>query len=416
MAIERETSDVHSDRRTTIGWLTVVVALSLPLYRPWLTLATTLVMLIWTFGGGLRANLDRLKGHRLTLAILTFVALNLASVLWSSDISEGLRYVSKYRYLLLVPMFASAVPRVFRGRAEAALQTGAALSVGLSLAVVLGILHVGDAEPGNPSATMAHIDYTLILAVASLLALTRAVYGSMARPERLLWFGSFAVSATGLLFNIGRSGQLGFLVGLAVLFLRRAFDASRRVFIATLLAALACVAVVWVLAPPALQRMGDAANELRAAVADRDFESNIGGRLAAIEVAGRIVRENPFLGTGVGGNMPRFRALLDTEYQEFKPAIYWYPHLHNQYAQIAGELGLAGLASLAWIFWALVRGPYRSKELGAAASVVASVYLAGFLGEPFLHKQIPLIAFALVAGLISNAQLDEADVRLSEVE
>jgi O-antigen ligase len=263
---------------------------------------------------------------------------------------------------------------------------------------------------------MAHIDFSLILAVVSLLALTRAIYGSMARPERLLWFGSFTVSATGLLFNIGRSGQLGFLVGLIVLLLRRAFDASRRAFGATLVVALACAAGFWVLAPPALQRMGDAVKELRAAVVDRNFESNIGGRLAAIEVAGRILREDPFLGTGVGANMPRFRVLLDTEYQEFKPAIYWYPHFHDQYAQITSELGLAGLAALAWIFWALVRGPYRSRELAAAASVIASVYLAAFLGEPFFHKQIPLIAFALVAGLISGTQLDEADVTSSAGE
>jgi O-antigen ligase len=416
MATEREASDARVDRRTTIGWLTVILAFSLPLYRPWLTLAATLVMLIWTFGGGLRADLARLKGHRLSLAILVFVALNLVSLTWSSDVSEGLRYVSKYRYLLLIPMFASAVPAVLRRRAQAAFQIGAALSVGLSLAAVFLALQIGKAEPGNPSATMAHIDYTLILAVASLLALTRALYGSMARFERLLWVGSFAVTATGLLVNIGRSGQLGFLVGLAVLLLRRAFDASRRVFAASLLVALACVAAVWVLAPPAVQRLGEAAHELRTAIVDHDFESNIGGRLAAMEVAGRIVRENPLLGTGVGGNMPRFRVLLDTEFQKFKPAIYWYPHFHNQYAQIASELGLAGLASFAWIFWALVRGPYRSKEIAAAASVVASVYLAGFLGEPFLHKQIPLIAFVLAAGLLSNAQLDEADVGSSAGE
>jgi O-antigen ligase len=260
---------------------------------------------------------------------------------------------------------------------------------------------------------MAHLDYTLILAVASLLALTRALYGSMARPERLVWFGSFAVTATGLLINIGRSGQLGFLVGLTVLLLRWAFDASFRVFVAAVVVALACGAAVWVLAPPALQRMTDAGSELRAALVDRDFESNIGGRLAAMEVAGHIVREKPLLGTGVGGNMPRFRSLLDTEFKKLKPAIYWYPHFHSQYAQIASELGLVGIASLAWIFWTLVRGPYRSRELASAASVVAAVYLAGFLGEPFLHKQIPLIAFAVAAGLISAAQLDEEDPRTS---
>ena len=407
MVTQSETPDENSDRKPMIGWLTVVLAFSLPLYRPWLGLAATLVMLLWIFGGNLRSESKRLKNHRLTLAIIVFLALNLLSLLWSSDPAAGLRYAAKYRYLLLVPMLATAVSGFFRKRAAAALQIGAVGSVALSVAVLLGALHIGDAHPGDPSATMAHLDYTLILAVCSLLALTRALYGTMSSSERVVWFAGSAVTAAALLFNIGRSGQLGFVVGLGVLLLRWAFDASLRIFAATIVLAVVGVIAVWVGAPPAVQRMNAARHELHAAVVDHDYQSNIGGRLAATVVAARIVRENPLLGTGIGGNIPLFRQLLDTEFQDFKPAIYWYRHFHNQYAQIASELGVAGLASLAWIFWVLVQGPYRSRGLAAAASVVASVYLVAFLGEPFFHKQIPLIAFALVTGLISGAQLDE---------
>jgi O-antigen ligase len=306
-------------------------------------------------------------------------------------------------------MLASAVPGIFRKRAAVALQIGAVGSVALSIVVLLGALHIGDSHPGNPSATMAHLDFTLLLAVTSLLALTWALYGEMAMPERLLWLTSFAVAAVGLLVNIGRSGQLGFLVGLGVLLTRWAFDAPRRVVAASIVVAVGCLTTVWLVAPPAVQRIGDARRELNLALVERDFQSNIGGRLAATMVASRIVREDPLLGTGVGGNMPRFRQILDTELQELKPAVYWYRHFHNQYTQIATELGLAGLASLFWIFWVLVRGPYQSRGLAAAASVVASVYLAAFLGEPFFHKQIPLIAFALATGLISGTQLHRTE-------
>ncbi len=409
MATQDTASPHDPEKLPMIGWLTVVLAFSLPLYRPWVTLAATLVMLLWIFGGNLKTESKRLGNHRLTLAIVVFVALNLLSLLWSSDPAAGLRYVAKYRYLLLVPMVATAVTGLYRKRAAAAFQIGAIASVALSAAVLLGAIHLGDAHPGDPSATMAHLDYTLILALCSLLALTRALYGAPSWSDRALWLAAFAMTASGLLFNIGRSGQLGFVVGLGVLMLRWAFDASRRVFAVTIGLTLVAVIAVWVGAPPAVQRMSDARHELRAAAVENDYQSNIGGRLAATVVAARIVREHPFLGAGVGGNIPLFRHYLDTEFQDFKPAIYWYRHFHNQYAQIASELGVAGLASLGWIFWVLVRGPYRSRGLGAAASVVAAVYLVAFLGEPFLHKQIPLITFALVTGLISGAQLDEKE-------
>ena len=89
---------------TYIGWLAVVLAVSLPLYRPWVTLATTLILLLWLVGPGLRQRVARLQRHRLSVAVLTFLALNLLSLLWSDNPAEGLRYVAKYRYLLLIPV------------------------------------------------------------------------------------------------------------------------------------------------------------------------------------------------------------------------------------------------------------------------------------------------------------------------
>ncbi len=166
MGTQDTTSHHDPEKVPLIGWLTVVLAFSLPLYRPWLTLAATLVMLLWIFGGDLKSESKRLRNHRLTLAIVVFIALNLLSLLWSSDPAAGLRYVTKYRYLLLVPMVATAVPGIFRKRAAAAFQIGAIASVILSAAILIGALHLGGAHPGDPSATMAHLDYTLVLARA----------------------------------------------------------------------------------------------------------------------------------------------------------------------------------------------------------------------------------------------------------
>jgi O-antigen ligase len=113
--------------------------------------------------------------------------------------------------------------------------------------------------------------------------------------------------------------------------------------------------------------------------------------------------------------MAEFRHLLDTEFPDLKPAVYWYPHLHNEYAQVATELGLAGLLSLAWVFWEILRGPYKNREVDGAAIVLATVYLIGFLGDPFLHKQIPLVAFAVFAGLLAQAE-KEPSLREGELK
>ena len=114
MATQADTTDQTSNLESYLGWLTIVLAAALPLYRPWVTLATTAIMLLWLFGGGLRHRASRLGSHRLTLAVLLFVALNVVSLVWSSDPGAGLRYLTKYRYLLLIPMLASSVRPIYR--------------------------------------------------------------------------------------------------------------------------------------------------------------------------------------------------------------------------------------------------------------------------------------------------------------
>ena len=99
--------------------------------------------------------------------------------------------------------------------------------------------------------------------------------------------------------------------------------------------------------------------------------------------------------------MHEFRRLLETDYPQFADAVGWYPHLHNQYMQIATELGALGLLALAAIVATLFAGPYRSRELQSAAVALGCAYLLGFFGDPYLHKQLPLVLFALSAGVIS---------------
>ncbi|MDH3815922.1 MAG: O-antigen ligase family protein, partial [Acidobacteriota bacterium] len=161
-------------------------------------------------------------------------------------------------------------------------------------------------------------------------------------------------------------------------------------------------------------RVGEAHTELQNAIVDQRYEGNLGGRVAAMKVAREIFHQHPFFGTGVGANIPAFRRVLDTRFKELKPSIYWYRHFHNQYAQVATELGIAGLLALAWIFWELIRAPHKSRECDVAALILATVFLLGFLGEPFFHKQITVVMFALFAGLISGEQLDEASTSIEE--
>ncbi len=414
MATHADTTEAESNLESYLGWLAIVLAAALPLYRPWVTLATTAILLLWLFGGGLGLRASRLRSHRLTLAILAFLALNVVSLVWSSDPGAGLRYLTKYRYLLLIPMLASSVRPIYRRYAVTAFELATGASVVLSVGILAGIFRLRNAHPGNPSPTMAHLDYGLLLALAALMILARLLYSNMSPRQTVLWATLAIFTICGLMVNIGSAGHLAFAGGLAVLLIHWARGRPARLIIGLGTGFVMTTMLVWFLFPKFQVRVGETQAELRNAIVDQRYDSNLGGRIAAMKVAREVFVQHPFVGTGVGGNIPAFRGALDTRFKELKPSIYWYRHFHNQYAQIATELGIAGLLALAWIFWELIRAPYQRRETDAGALILATVYLLGFLGEPFFHKQITLVMFALFAGLISAEQLDEASSAIEE--
>ncbi|MCW8984708.1 MAG: O-antigen ligase family protein [Thermoanaerobaculales bacterium] len=407
MATQANSIEKISSLEVYLGWLAIVLAAALPLYRPWVTLASTAILVFWLIGGGLSLRAGRLRSHRLTLAVLFFIALNLVSLVWTSDPGDGLRYVAKYRYLLLVPMVATCVGPMYRRFAVTAFELAAGASVVLSIGILVGMYRLRDAHPGDPSPTMAHLDFGLLLALATLMILARVLYSEMSAGHTVLWTLLGMLTTFGLMVNIGSAGHLAFAGGLVVLLIHWAKGRPARLVIGVGIGFALTLLLVWFVFPKFQTRVGEAQTELRNAVVAERYDSNLGGRVAAMKVAREIFREDPFLGTGVGGNIPAFRRALDTRFKELKPSIYWYPHFHNQYVQIATELGIAGLLALAWIFWELIRAPRKRRETDAAALILATVYLLGFLGEPFFHKQITLVMFALFAGVISAEQLDE---------
>lgn len=399
-----------------LNWVVVVLAFSLPLYRAWVSLAAILILLLWFFQDGLGDRVARLRNHHLTVAILVFLALNLVSLLWSGDPTGGFEYWRKYLYLLLVPAIASSLKPVFAGRALIALVTGTLFSVAMMPAVIFFDIHIRHIHPGNPAATMSHLDYSMVLAVTALLILVHLAESTVPRDRRAIWIVAFGLVLSGLLLNIGRSGQLAFTATLVVLvpFLLRRRPWPLR---AAVLVGVGCALVATHAAVPRFQERVDAGvDDLYTAVVENQIVGNQGKRIAGVIVGLDMVREDPVFGTGIGANMPEFRRLLETDYPQFKEAVGWFPHFHNQYMQVATELGLTGLLSMSAIFAALFRGRYRSPEFRLAAVAVGCAYLFGFLGDPFLHKQLPLVLFALCAGIISsNAEVFDEETRPSTV-
>lgn len=386
----------------TFDLLVVVLAFAIPVYRKWVSIVAPLLIVLWLVRPGLRPRLRAMLHDPLVVASLAFIALNMLSATWSSYPAEGLSYAAKYRYLLLVPALATTVgPRLARLTVVSFL-AGTGLSLLISFGAAMGFLAVGNLSAANPAPGMAHLDYSLLLAVAGVVLLNRIVYQS-ARRSRLLHGLLLVAVVAGLLVNIGRSGQLAFVV--AVLVMGPVWAASRlgsrRAVVAASGAVLAVVALAYAAVPRFGHGIDSGLSELSASVHGARYDTNVGKRVAGAVVAGDLFQRRPFLGTGVGGAMPAFRELVVDRYPDLSGDVYWFPHLHSQYLQVGVELGILGLALLATLLVSLGRRRDPDAERRHLGLAISLVYALGFVADPFLHKQLPLVAFSLFAGLLA---------------
>lgn len=387
--------------RDSVGWLALALAVALPLYRPWIGIAAAVAALVWLLGPGRRERIASIAGNRLATAAVVFVAIQLVSISWSLDRAEGLREMGTSWHLLLVPILATTISRPFRRSAVIAFVAAAALAAAISLSIAAGAWNLGGADTGNPSPFMHHIDFSLLLAMASLITSVQLLYERESPGQRWAWALCGILVTTALFVNIGRSGHLAFAVGLAALAAYWSRGRRARAAAAAAVATAVVLSIVWMASPRLRDRTEAARTEIAAALAGTSYESSLGGRVAATEVAIELVARRPLLGTGIGGAMPAFREQLRSHHPEMEFAVAWYPHLHSQYLQTAVELGAIGLLSLGWVFWELLRRNPTRSATGAAAVVTAVVFAVGFVAEPFFAKPLTLVLFALFAGLIA---------------
>ncbi len=393
-------SRYYNSINLALNYCVVLLALFLPIYREGVSMVAPVVIVLWIVEGGYRYKGDRMLAVGLARAVLLFILLNLVSLLWSEHPETGFFYVSKYRHLLLVPAIATAIRPRFVGPAIAAFLCGIGASLVWSYGIFFGIIHYGKGYPENAAPTMPHLEFSMFLAFASLLILNRIVCRPMDGRLRLAWIGFLVVVWVGLLINFGRSGQFAFFATLLVYLIVK-LRTWRRTRLAIASLGVALLMLTAFLAVPLFKvRVLAAAEEISEGIIEHRYDTNQGKRIAGMIVASEVFLEHPLIGAGVADNMVEFRRLLSTKYEQLVEAIYWFPHLHNQYLQVATELGLLGILVLLNIFLQLFRVRPPDGEMRDLAVILGCVFLFGFIGDPFFHKQLPLVLFALMAGLI----------------
>ncbi len=383
---------------------------SLPRYAL-LGLTAGLGLLIWlTPMAGWR---PRLRVNALLVPVLLLLGWASLSLLWTVDPANGWIDLLQLAGLVAVfVLFAVAAEARWQGGLLIAAVTGATLAAlvgtlqnfNLNPLGLLGFLHGPTYFTNVPSTftnkNFASIYLDLILPMAALLVL-------LVRNRRSAWLAALglALCLSYQLLAYTRGSWLGMLVagGVLVVIVSRRPDLrallARRIRLRAwpLLAALG-VALALFMAPGKY----DSRHVTR--------ESSVTIRLVSYLQALELIRENPVLGTGVGGFRQAFRPQV---HHLLKPGgrDRHLVRLHNDLLQYAVELGLPGaLLALGIYIWALVLclaiirdAPAPQDKLMGLGLLLALMASGVHSGVDFpLHKPASALQFWAWLGLAAG--------------
>jgi O-Antigen ligase len=127
-------------------------------------------------------------------------------------------------------------------------------------------------------------------------------------------------------------------------------------------------------------------------------------RGGALRAALRVIAAHPLAGAGPGH--------ADLRWNQPGGGIQFFAYAHNEYAQVAAELGLSGLALLAVLLAAIARALWRARsttpsEAAWAGVVAATVAFAVHSGFDFVwHLPAVVVAVTLLVGAVLPAPED----------
>lgn len=409
-------SDVNDLPRTLFCLLIALVPLvfAVPLFEPYtaakeivIQTGTPVLVLVWLFSARPRSFVST----PIWVPFIVLAVFGAASATWSShpavSLENGLRLLP-YILLFGLALELMRVPGTRIAAVSALIVAGVIEATYVLLQYFFGDpFFAAEALPGKwrTFGTFGNPNWAgEFLAIASLVTLgrladLREIHSARPWHTRGTFFALLLMSAA-MAATLARGAWLAFLVGAASFFVVRHRKAARS-FSSKRLAAVAFsgIAVATLLAWPLFARQ-EAVNHLL------NIES-VRGRVWMWSVTGRIVRDAPWLGHGLGTFRLQFPGYQAEAYAEpwsasFLANASFTSYAHNDYLQTWAELGLPGLFAVAAFIWlVLKRGRKLEGDpvgLGCWAALI-SIFVNAIFAFPF-HMPTTLMLLVVLAAAV----------------
>jgi O-antigen ligase len=371
----------------------IALGFSIPISVALDNVLLALILVLWLASLDYRAKLEHIRSNRVALAALFLFVLLITGLAYGTRASgDGLRYLGKYLDLLFIPLFVTLFrDEQVRRYAWHALAASMILTLALSYLVWARVIPHGDiiaVDPLYPAVFKRYLTQNVLMAFAALLFF--CLGRQAASPTlRYTWLALALLAVVNVaLLNTGRTGQ----IILAILLAYVLYSVWR--WKGALL--IAAAAVVLITAGGVNHRFGTAFEEWQAWQPGVATDSSIGQRLEFYRNSLNIAGAHPLFGTGTGS----FPKVYAEHIKGGTLAATVNPH--NEYLNIAVQLGVIGLLALLVLFiseWRLAARLPAMFERPLAHGLVIT-FVVGCLFNSLLMDHTEGLFFAWTSGVL----------------
>ena len=391
---------------TLTKWVAITLGFSIPVSTALDSILLGLLVVLWILGADYREKWQQIMNNPLALLSLGLFGLLALGLFYSkSDPWGGLRYLSKYKELLLIGLLIPCFKdERTRRRGLLAFSLALILTLLFSYTIATGLLPEYFFIPSkaysltgtfNPVTFKLSITHNILMAIAAFMFAQMARHAS-GTGTRILWGILSVLAVFNVLFMV--QGRTGYLI-LALLLVYFFFDLWKwkGLALAAMLGAL-LFAGAYLGSDTFHSRIAKAANEFSqwhpdqlAAVSD-----SVGLRLEWYRNSLEIIGDHPVLGVGTGG--------FPQAYAEKIKGTGMLPttNPHNQYLLTAIDLGLLGLGFLIYLFyrqWRLAKMLPSSLDRSLAHGLLIAI-MSGCLFNSLLLDHTESLLYGWMSGLL----------------
>ena len=371
-------------------------------------------LVVWVIGGYYKKTFRILTKYKPFIFLMAFLFLLSMGILWSNDPRYGKCVVNRYEYLALIAAFIPIINKKNFKYVAFALMGGLFLILINSYLIKFNVIHQENPHL-YPAFKITYQVVSFYLGVLIVGFLYFALHFFEKKQNIKAIFSLVLILPTfyqQISIHVqGRGALISMLVAIVVLVIAKY---PKHIKKAIPLVFLFIVLMSWLAlsySPMVKTRFADVYQHI-IQMQKGNYITSLGYRWVYFDVGTAIIAENPFFGIGTGEQKKAFSELV----QNYKEGIYFpilksFPtyHFHNDYIEIAVQIGLVGLLLYILTMYSLIRILKESTFFPLVIAILTMFWINGLSDVMFVHRVIIYFLAVFLALAISEVRSRSAD-------